>query len=325
MDKDKKHSIITQKDILILKQLLEDGRKSSASISKEIDLGREIVNYRIKRLIKENLIVKFVPKLNEKALHYQEYLILLKLNLDDEVSKNQFIKETVGNKFLVWTLKSQDGWDLLVRLYAQSVDEFKDKLSEILELFSDVLANYYTIISSDELKMSEEELLSKNLFEGVQKKEDFEVIKETNEEQLPSLDFKDREILKLLEENARVQYREIATKLEVSSDTVKYRIEKMKEHGIIQHFVPVINFSKLGLYHYAGIISFSYLSKDEYKKIFEYLVSTHEITRAIKSLNSEEIFLTVVFQSEVGLKEFKEKITELFGSKLRTQEYFEIT
>ena len=90
-----KKSIITDKDVLILKKLLEDGRKTSASISKEIDLGREIVNYRIKRLIKENLIVKFVPKINEKALNYQEYIIFLKLNLDDELSKEKFIKENI--------------------------------------------------------------------------------------------------------------------------------------------------------------------------------------------------------------------------------------
>ena len=320
----KKTSIITQKDILILKQLLEDGRKSSASISKEIDLGREIVNYRIKRLIKENLIVKFVPKLNEKALHYQEYIILLKLNLDDELSKEQFVKETIGNKYLVWVLKSQNGWDLIVRLYAQSVEEFKEKLSEILELFSDVLANYYTIISSDELKEGEEQILSKNLFSEMEKKEDFEIIKEQESAQLPSLDSKDKEILHLLEENGRIQFREIAQHLEVSSDTVKYRIEKMKEQGIIENFVPVINFSKLGLYQFAGILQFSYLSKEEYESINSFLTSHEQITRAIKSLNSEEIFLTVVFEDKEYIEEFREELKQLFGEKLIRQEFFEV-
>ena len=72
-------SIITDKDLLILQKLLEDGRKSSASISKEIDLGREIVNYRIKRLIKENLIVKFVPMTGMEMLsvYYVNKIILI--------------------------------------------------------------------------------------------------------------------------------------------------------------------------------------------------------------------------------------------------------
>ena len=84
---DKSRSIITDKDLLILRKLMEDGRKSSASISKEVDLGREIVNYKIKRLIKENLILKFVPKINEKAVNYQEYIILLKLNLLEKTAR----------------------------------------------------------------------------------------------------------------------------------------------------------------------------------------------------------------------------------------------
>ncbi len=145
-------SIITQKDILILKQLLEDGRKSSSSISKEIDLGREIVNYRIKRLIKENLIIKFIPKINENAVNYREYNILIKLNLEDEISKENFIKEKIGNKYLIWIIKSKSGWDLMIRLYASNIDEFKKKLNEILERFSNNLTDYYTIISSDEIK-----------------------------------------------------------------------------------------------------------------------------------------------------------------------------
>ena len=220
----KKNSIITEKDVLILKRLLEDGRASSSSISKEIDLGREIVNYRIKRLIKENLIVKFVPKINEKMLHYQEYIIFLKLNLDDEVSKEKFIRENIGNKYLIWIVKSQKGWDLIVRLYAESVEEFKLKLSEILEKFSDVLANYYTIISSEEVKESQRETLAREVFdEEYTRDNDFKVIKTGN---VVQMDEKDREIINQLESDARTQYKGIAKKLNISSDTVKYRIDQ---------------------------------------------------------------------------------------------------
>ncbi|MCA9496047.1 MAG: AsnC family transcriptional regulator, partial [Nanoarchaeota archaeon] len=211
-------SIITDKDVLILQKLLEDGRKSSASISKEIDLGREIVNYRIKRLIKENLIVKFVPRINEKAMHFQEYIILLKLNLDDEVSKQKFAYDTIGNKYLIWTIKSDSGWDLIVRLYAASNDEFKEKLAEILDGFSSVLTNYYTIISSDEIKENEKEVISRELFQKDISKKDFSVIKE---DVFGQVDDKDKEILNLLETDARIQYKEIGEKLEISADTVK--------------------------------------------------------------------------------------------------------
>lgn len=317
---EKKFSIITEKDVLILRKLLEDGRASSASISKEIDLGREIVNYRIKRLIKENLIVKFIPKVNEKAVNYQEYTILLKLNLDDEVSKDSFIKNIIGNKYLVWTIKSQSGWDFIVRLYAQSVDEFKNKLEEILEMFSDVLAKYYTIITSDELKESEKELLQREVFHEMPKN-DFSVIKEG---QMYQIDEKDREILHYLEDNARVQYKEIADKLEISSDTVKYRIDKMKSQGIIEGFEPVINFNKLGFMQYAAILRFTYLEKKEQEQVEKFIKNDSSVVRAINSLNNDEYFFNLVFTSEDKLKEFKIRVCEIASTKIEIFEMFNL-
>ena len=133
-------SILTQKDILILKELIEDGRKSSASISKNIDLGKEIINYRIKRLVKENLILKFVPKINTSKTQYKEYIILLKLKLEDGVSKEKFIKENIGNKYLIWTVKSKEGWDIVIRLYCSSIEEFREKLKTLLESFQEIIA-----------------------------------------------------------------------------------------------------------------------------------------------------------------------------------------
>lgn len=315
-------SIITEKDVLILKKLLEDGRKSSASISKEIDLGREIVNYRIKRLIKENLIVKFVPRINEKAMNYQEYIIFLKLNLDDEISREKFVRENIGNKYLLWSIKSESGWDLIVRLYAQSVEEFKEKLQEILDNFSDVLTSYYTIISSEEIKENEKEILSEKLFQENIKK-DFKIIKKTDHSVL-HIDEKDREIIRLLENDARTQYKEIADKLNISSDTVKYRIDKLKEQGVIEKFAPIINFNKLGLIQYATIVNFNFLDKKNEEKLNKVIQESSYITRAIRSLNSQEYFMTLIFQREKDATIFEEEFTKEFKDKIDTFEMFKI-
>lgn len=321
MSDNKKNPIITQKDVMILKQLLEDGRKSSASISKEIDLGREIVNYRIKRLIKENLIVKFIPKINELALNYQEYIIFLKLNLEDELSREKFIRESIGNKYLIWVVKSQSGWDLIIRLYSQDVNEFKLKLNEILERFSDVLTDYYTIISSEEIIENEKSVLTKNLFmENKLTNDDFKVIKKGD---IVQIDQKDKEIIQLLEEDGRVQYKEIAEQLDISSDTVKYRIDRMRSQGIIENFTPVINFNKLGLYQYAVILRFLYMDRDEEEKLCSFFKQKNYVIRVIKSLNFEEYFLNLAFDDEDIIDEFKKEIKNSF-SKIHIFDMFKI-
>jgi len=315
-----KTSIITEKDVLILKELLEDGRRSSSSISKQIDLGREIVNYRIKRLIKENLIVKFIPKINDNAINYREYTILLKLNLDDDVSKEKFIREKIGNKYLIWIIKSSQGWDLMVRLYASSIPEFKLKLAEILELFSDILSEYYTIISSEEIKECEKAVLCENLFHDKVINKDFSTIKN----EIIEIDKKDKEIISLLEEDGRVQYKEIAEKINVSSDTVKYRIERMKKGGIIENFSLIVNFNKLGMFQYSVILKFKFLNTIFEKEINNYIINSSCIIKAIKSLNIEEYFLNLVFDSKSGIDDFEEEINLKFKDKIKSIEIFKL-
>ena len=312
-------SILSSKDVLILQKLLEDGRASSSSISKEIDLGKEIVNYRIKRLIKKNLIVKFVPKINAEMFEYQEYTIFLKLNLEDKISKERFVKKTIGNKYLIWIIKSNDGWDLIIRLFAKGIDEFKIKLNEILELFSDILANYYTIITSSEITSKKSNKSFENFLVDKDKK-DFKNIKY----ETPHIDKKDREIVSLLEENGRLQYTEIGESLKISSDTVKYRIEKLKNCGVLKGFAPVFNYNKLGFLQKASILRISYLKQEEEKKFEDFLKKKTCVTRAIKSLNEEEYFLSLVFENLEDEKKFIEELKNILGEKILLFEVFDL-
>ncbi|MFP4402309.1 MAG: winged helix-turn-helix transcriptional regulator [Candidatus Nanoarchaeia archaeon] len=314
-------SILTSKDKLILKQLLNDGRKTSASISKDIDLGREIINYRIKRLVKENLIVKFVPKLHEGSQAYKEYIILLKLKLEDSISKDQFIKNTIGNKYLVWVLKSNEGWDLIVKLYALSVEEFQAKLAEILELFSEVLAKYYTILSASPIKEAQREILLESVFQDTIQ-DDFQTIK--NVEMNFKIDEKDKELLDLLSSDGRIQYKDMADKLNVSADTVKYRIEKLKHQGLIERFEPVINFSKLGFLQYAMIMKCGYLHPEVLEEL-KLTISKHQhIVRAIKNTYSEEFFMTIICEKESFKEELEEELRSICNATEIQFDWFEM-
>ena len=60
------------------------------------------------------------------------------------------------------------------------------------------------------------------------------------------LDDSDREILRLLMQNARISIKEIAEKVYLTSPTVSSRIRRMEKAGIIQGYQPQINYSALG-------------------------------------------------------------------------------
>ena len=60
------------------------------------------------------------------------------------------------------------------------------------------------------------------------------------------MDALDNSIVKLLNENARVSYREVARELKVSLSTISNRIKKLEDIGIIEGYIPIINPEKIG-------------------------------------------------------------------------------
>ncbi|MFX1479752.1 MAG: Lrp/AsnC family transcriptional regulator [Promethearchaeota archaeon] len=61
-----------------------------------------------------------------------------------------------------------------------------------------------------------------------------------------TLDEIDRNILRILQDNARTSYREIQEKLGISIGTIHNRISKLKERGVVEGYTLRLNNEKLG-------------------------------------------------------------------------------
>lgn len=59
--------------------------------------------------------------------------------------------------------------------------------------------------------------------------------------ELPVLDKTDLEILKLLQQNARMTIKEISEKVHLSTTPVHERIRRMEERGVIEQYTAIIN------------------------------------------------------------------------------------
>ncbi len=68
------------------------------------------------------------------------------------------------------------------------------------------------------------------------------------------MDYVDKQILMMLQENARMPLKVLAEKVYLSSPAVAARIERMEEEGIIQGYHAAIDWQKLG-YHITAFIN----------------------------------------------------------------------
>src|SRR5690606_34429512 len=61
-----------------------------------------------------------------------------------------------------------------------------------------------------------------------------------------SIDSKDREILKMLQQNGRVTVKEIAAAVHLSTTPVHERVKRLEQSGIIAHYTAILDAAKLG-------------------------------------------------------------------------------
>ena len=84
-------------------------------------------------------------------------------------------------------------------------------------------------------------------------------------------DLKDRKILYELDLNARQTDSEIAKKVGLTRDSVRYRINKLVENGYINYFMTLLNSMKLGYDWYRTFFKFQNLTLEKEKEIIDYL------------------------------------------------------
>jgi Lrp/AsnC family transcriptional regulator, leucine-responsive regulatory protein len=86
--------------------------------------------------------------------------------------------------------------------------------------------------------------------------------KSPQKEQTPTLDSKDLEILKYLQQNARITVKEISDKVHLSTTPVHERIRRMEESGVITQYITLVNAAKIG----KGLMVICYVSLRQHSK-----------------------------------------------------------
>ncbi|MBN2052954.1 Lrp/AsnC family transcriptional regulator [Candidatus Woesearchaeota archaeon] len=91
------------------------------------------------------------------------------------------------------------------------------------------------------------------------------------------LNLKDRRILAELDLNARASFQEVAKKARLSKESVIYRVKLLEKKNIIQRYITLVNFSKLGYTGYAVFSRFQNVNEEIKKNIIKYLSAIPEL------------------------------------------------
>jgi DNA-binding Lrp family transcriptional regulator len=127
------------------------------------------------------------------------------------------------------------------------------------------------------------------------------------------IDMIDNEIMRLLKLNARVPLAHISKEVGLSSPSIKDRIQKLEDEGVILGYRPIIDYRKLGLGLTAFVrVTLEYpqcCSDDFAGKLGE----LPEVVEGHFTDGDEDMLLKVVTKDPENLRDLLNKINEIDG------------
>jgi Lrp/AsnC family leucine-responsive transcriptional regulator len=133
------------------------------------------------------------------------------------------------------------------------------------------------------------------------------------------LDLKDKKILTLLDEDARLSNSQIAKKVGLSKPAVEYRLKRFEKNNLIFQYYAVIDFTKLGYSQYKIYFKFQDTTLEDEQKIINYWDKSNNSVWIAQIRGRWDLAVSVIAKSnfEFGkvLSEFMNKFSKFILEK----------
>jgi DNA-binding Lrp family transcriptional regulator len=283
-------------DRKILYELDQDSRQSLGKIAKKVRCSKQTLHYRIRRLESEGVISGFVTAIDTAKLGYSMYMLFIELSGISLGKKKEFLAFLAKQKNIAWLASCGGKFDIAMRVNARSMEEFN-------MIFKDMQAGYPGFIKNHIISLSYEYHRYQRMFYPRENhpKEELFVIRQEKEMET---DEADRMLLQLLSKNSRIGTNELAKKAQISPNTVRVKIKRMQDEGVIKRFTISINEKLLGIERQDMLISLRNLGQEREKELEEFCKQENRITFMLRAIGKWDLTLTVDSKGQADFQDF---------------------
>ncbi len=306
-------------DKKILYLLSLNARISNTSIARHLQLSREVVTYRIKKMQEMGILHGYHTLVNSQKAGLHSQTIGLKLHTP--VKTEDVISHLQGLPEVTKVTHSGGMFDILLTIMGKDLESCYSRFQDILAEHSHKIKQYhvYTKLEQDfvGLKMLVPEPKEQQYLEKIQEKKGsafqnaFRQQKKLSEKVV--LDNLDANILTTLQHQARIPLTDLAQKCKISVFQVQNRMQRLIQQGVIQGFVPYISLAHVGLQFNIVFLNV----KKEAETKFKTLVEQHPyIVWRSKHLGSHNYKLSLFVRNNAHLSEILQEMCIEFGENV---------
>lgn len=295
-------------DRKLLFQLDQNCRQSVNKIAKKIGIHRNVALYRIKKLEKENIIRGYFTEVNTRALGLLTFRTFIKFANSTVAKEEELVKFLQNTKEIIWLFRVSGKWDLDFVFVGKNPEEYDSFFRKLRAKFNEIIDLHETALMTQLFKYP------KNYFIDNKSKSFAE---KTFSSKTVEIDNIDRQLLQLLSNNANMKLIQIAEKIGMTVNTVKERIKKLKNNGIIIGFRPFIDTGKTNYNYYRIHINLKHYNQSDYMKIKEYIGAQPEVIYIVQYIQGADIEVELHCKGEKDLQRLINEIKNAFGDNIQ--------
>jgi Lrp/AsnC family transcriptional regulator, leucine-responsive regulatory protein len=298
---------LDSKDQKILAELFKNGRAHYSTIAKNAHISKDIVNYRINKLIESGVMTNVSTIIDIRKLGWSSAAVFFKIRNLDKAKIKQFINYLIQSPFVVEILELAGGWDFAVRFYHKDAPHLNQLISNIESKFVSLIDNYSIFFISENLPLP-----YNALFENYK----FSFPKTRNVPyKVNKLDLK---ILSALSYHGRTPLAQLQKELKENRMTIYNRINKMLKAGVIHSFRPNLFTEKLGFHWYE--INLKLNNRSQVKYIIDQLKNITQVHLITIGFGLADLVFYIQVKHVQELQSILYMIREKFSKDIKSVE-----
>jgi DNA-binding Lrp family transcriptional regulator len=298
-------------DRKLLYELDKDAQVTLSTLAKKIRRSKQFVEYRIKKLEDNNVIIGYHAIIDASKLGFFTYRIYFKFQQTTKKEEEELI--TFLKKYEnIWSIAKLYGkWDCAFFVGVKTVKELHNLWDELMLKYKEIIKEYNVSVYAPVINFNK-------VFFSDKKLEVLERIYGDAEEE--KYDKKDFKILKEYSNNVRTPLLRLAEKLKLSLNTIRYRIKAMEKNRIIVGYKLNLNLEILGFEGYR--VDLHLMSAKRNNEIYNYCKHHKNIYQIMRSIGGSDFEMSIIVNDLYHLISIMEELKEKFKKVINHYEYF---
>jgi DNA-binding Lrp family transcriptional regulator len=287
-------------DKRILFELDKNARITTSDLAKKIRKSKQFVDYRIKKLEQEKIILGYTTVIDYSKLGYTSIRVYLKFHNLSPEKQQKLENELIEDKEVWWLVTLEGLWNVGYAMNVKNILDFYAYWDKIMKKYRKFISKSSVVLYTHIKQYPKSYILEKeNIDSGTLVGASKEIIK---------ISKFDNQLLKLISDKARLPLIEIASSLKTSHQVIRNHLKKLEQEQIILGYRALIDVSFLGYRYYKSYINF--VNTEKLEEFEEFCKKNPNILNTNRTIGGKD------FEIELQAKSFNE--FEKIMNKIRT-------